>query len=268
MFPLPLQPVGLLFVGAFGLVGAALIGYALRELLVAYRLARTDPTPVADLPNVRGPVEIEGRARVHEGTLDAPFSGTACLACEWRVEEERQDDDGADWVTVASGSEAVPFRVEDATANVLVYPAGADFRLGSEPPVRVPGGRRPPERIRRFIDENEDVGPEDTTFDIGPLSITTGDDRRYYEARLDPDEPVYVYGTPVYSPGAGREVGQVNATMEPGEGRFVVSDTDESGAVRRIALGALLPLVVGAVFVGVAVVFGSAMGVGADVPLL
>ncbi len=267
MPPFPLQSVGALFAGVFGLVGVVLVGYAGRELLVAYRLARTDPTPVADLPNVSGPVEIEGRALVHGGTFESPFSATACLACEWRVEEERHDDDGTHWVTVASGSEAVPFRVEDDTANVLVYPAGADFRLADEPPVRIPGGERPPDRIQRFIDTNEDVGPEDTTFEVGPLSITTGEDRRYYEARLDPDEPVYVYGTPVYSPGVGDAVGQVNATMEPGDGRFIVSDTDESGVVRRVVVGALVPLLVGLLFVGFAVVFGSALGLGAGLPL-
>jgi hypothetical protein len=261
MSPLVLQTVGLVVSGASGLLGVVLVGYAARELLVAYRLSRTDPTPVADLPNVDGPVEIVGRARVHDETVESPFSGTPCLACEWSVEEERTDDDGRHWITVASGSEAVPFRVEDDTANVLVYPAGVDLRLERESPVRVPGGQRPPDRIQRFIDEDEDVGPEDTTFDLGPLSIATGDDRRYYESRLDPDEQVYVYGTPVYSPGVSREVGQVNATVEPGEGRFVVSDSDEAGATRRIVGGALIPLVVGVVFLAFAALFSFVAGV-------
>lgn len=263
---LPLQSVGLLFVGVFALVGVALLAYAGRDLFVAYRLWRLDPTPVADLPNVSGPVEIEGRAFVHEETLDSPFTGTPCLACEWRVEEERHDDDGTDWVTVASGSEAVPFRVEDDTANVLVYPAGVDLRLAGESPIRVDGGNRPPERIQRFIDTNEDVGPEDTSFDLGPLSITTGDDRRYYESRLDPDEQVYVYGTPVYSPGVGDAVGQVNATMEPGDGRFIVSDTTDSGVVWRLVRSALLPLVVGLLFLGFAAFFGVTVGGFGGVP--
>ncbi|WP_254535588.1 E3 ubiquitin ligase family protein [Halomarina litorea] len=260
MVPLPLQTFGLLFVGVFALVGLALVAYAGRDLFVAYRLSRMDPTPVADLPNVSGPVEIEGRALVHEETFESPFTGTPCLACEWRVEEERHDDDGTHWVTVASGSEAVPFRVEDDTANVLVYPAGVDLRLANESPIRVDGGKRPPERIQRFIDSNGDVGPEDTSFDIGPLSITTGDDRRYYESRLDPDEPVYVYGTPVYSPGVGDAVGQVNATMEPGDGRFIVSDTTDSGVVRWFVRSALIPLVIGVLFVGFALFFGFSLG--------
>ncbi|MFC6940293.1 hypothetical protein ACFQE8_10015 [Salinirubellus sp. GCM10025818] len=59
--------------------GVAILAYGLREGLVGYRLHATDPTPVGDLANVSGAVEVTGTARSHDGTLEAPLTGTPCL---------------------------------------------------------------------------------------------------------------------------------------------------------------------------------------------
>ncbi|MWG34128.1 GIDE domain-containing protein [Halomarina oriensis] len=251
---LPFPPVYLVL-GLFALAGLAVVAYSAREFWVAWRLHRTEPTPVADVPNRTGTVEVEGRARIAEGTVTTPFTGTESLACEWRVEEERHDDDGSDWVEIASGVQKVPFRVEDETGSVLVYPAGADFRLSQDARIDVDGGERPPDPIQRFIDAEDSVDDENTDVEFAGVRLVTGDDRRYFERRLDPDEQVYVYGTVRYDPSVSERAGEVNAVLEPG-GLFVVADTDGRGVTRRVVRDALVPLFVGLFFVAVAVFFG------------
>lgn len=68
-----------LFLLLFALPGVAVLAYGLREGLVGYRLHATDPTPIGDLANVSGAVEVSGTARIHDGTVEAPLTGTACL---------------------------------------------------------------------------------------------------------------------------------------------------------------------------------------------
>jgi hypothetical protein len=171
-----------LFLGLFALPGLFVLAHGLREGLVGYRLHAVDPTPVADLANVSGPVEVSGTARTHDGTVEAPLTGTPCLAYDWAVEERRRDGDGdRTWTTIASGGSSIPFR---------------EFRLG-------------------------------------PFDLVSGNARRYSESRLDPGEPVYVYGRSTYAPGTSREAGQVDARI--GCGRpFVVADGTEAEATRRV----------------------------------
>ncbi len=247
----------LLFVALFALAGLAIVAFSFREFWLALRLHRTDPTPVADVPNRSGMVEVQGVARVADETVTTPFTGTASLACEWTVEEEHHDDDGSHWEEIASGVQKVPFRVDDGTGSVLVYPAGVDFRLGEAADIRVDGGDAPPERIQQFIDvdAHDRVDDENTAFELGGLRIATGSDRRYRERRLDPDEQVYVYGQVRYDTSVSERAGEVNAVIEPGK-LFVVADTDDRGVTRRVLCDALVPLFVGLVFLVGAALFG------------
>ena len=239
-----------LFVVLFALPGVAVLAYGLREGLLGYRLHATDPTPIRDLANVSGPVEVAGTARVHDGTVAAPLTGTPCLAYEWAVTERRRDSDGdTTWTTIASGNAATPFRVDDGVASVLVDPTTADLRLAEAREIRVGSGERPPDAVRAFVEREPDVDPEFREFSVGPFDLSSGNARRYRESRLDPDEPVYVYGTTTYAPGESREVGQVNARIEGGR-PFVVADGTESEATRRVLLRALGFLVFGLLWVG------------------
>lgn len=184
-----------------------------------------------------------------------------------------RDEYGSERGTVAGGVEAVPFRVDDGTASVLVDPAGADLRLADELIVEVPGGEAPPERIQRFIEGNAAVGPEDRGIDLGPVRLPTGDDRRDREARLDPGGTVSVYGTPTYAPGIARAAGQVSARFEAGRERsafrpvlgptpfpFLIADAADDAAVRRVARDGLFPLAPGLVSPGIAAAFGALAG--------
>lgn len=88
----PLVPTAILV--GFGLVCLALVERGLADLSVAYRLSRTPPARVADVPNERGPLSVTGAAGVEEGTVATPFSGTECLVREWTVEEESATSTG------------------------------------------------------------------------------------------------------------------------------------------------------------------------------
>lgn len=241
-----------LAVGAlFAVVGVAAVAFGGRDLLTAYRLWRTDPTRVADVPNRSGALEVRGRAREVEGAVAAPFTGTACLACEWVVEEERHTQHGTNWVEVDSGSGGVPFLVEDDSGSVLVDPARADLRLTPEPRIHVDGGERPPDRIAAFIESSDDVDSEDRTWSLGGFELKVGDDRRYVEKRLDPGEDAYVYGEPTYEPGVSEVAGQVNYRFE----RALVSDTTEHDAARRVAWDGAKPALFGLLMLAFAALF-------------
>jgi hypothetical protein len=250
---LPSDPVALALLGVFALVALLLVAHGARTLVTAYRLYVTAPTPVAEVANVSRPVEVTGEARPHDGTVTAPFTGTASLVVEWAVLEERPDDDGSDWETVASDRTTVPFRVDDGEASVLVDPADADLHLSRERRIHVDSGDVPPEPIRAFLDGREDVdggagpgpGGMSLTVDVGPLEFSLGSDRRYVESRLDPGEPVFVYGTPTYAPGESRLAGEVNARFEGAGDRFLIADASEDAAFRRVAVGATVPLAIG-----------------------
>jgi hypothetical protein len=223
-----------LFLGLFALPGLFVLAYGLREGLVGYRLHAVDPTPVADLANVSGPVEVSGTARTHDGTVEAPLTGTPCLAYEWAVEERRRDGDGdGTWTTIASGGSSIPFRADDGVASVLVDPTDADLRLAEAREIGVGTGEAPPDAVRAFLEREPDVAPEYREFRLGPFDLSSGNARRYRESRLDPGEPVYVYGRSTYAPGTSREAGQVNARIGCGK-PFVVADGTEAEATRRV----------------------------------
>ncbi len=234
----------------------AVLAYGLMELRLAWRILRTDPDAVLDAPN-GGPVELVGVAERDDRTVRSPFTGTECLAYEYEVEQERHTRHGRTWERIASGREAVPFRLRDDTGSVLVEPPGADLRLGRAARITVEGGERPPEEIEQFIAADDRVDDQDRSIDIGPFELRTGKDHRFVERRLDVGEEVHVLGTARFDTSAARESGQVNAVVgidrdALDRGRlgwyryriagppFLVSDSSERGTVKRIGVvGAL-----------------------------
>lgn len=257
--PGQLRPGSLVLVGLVGLVVVVLVAvlaYGLAELRLAWLILGDDPDAALDAPN-GGPVELAGVAEPDARTLRSPFTGTECLAYEYEVQQERHTNHGRTWERVASGRQAVPFRLRDDTGSVLIEPPGADFRLGRDARIAVAGGEHPPERIVRFIAADDRVDDQNRSIDLGPLELRTGKDRRYVERRLDVGEEVHVLGTARFDTSVAREAGQVNAAVGIDRdaldlGRigwywhrlagppFLVSDTSERGTAKRIAtVGAL-----------------------------
>lgn len=195
----------LFFTYTFGWLFAAVLTYAgFRVVRRGFELRRQRQlvldTPTEDVESVSmGPSELFGTARSVEEPLEAPFSDEDCLVAIWRVEEYRDDhdDDGGSWRTVESGTESVPFYLDDGTGWILVEPhPDVEYTLGDEPRIDVDAGDEPPAPVRRFL-EREGVAPvarrlgSFLTVQIG----TKEGDRRYYQRLLQPGEDVYVFGT-------------------------------------------------------------------------
>lgn len=253
-------PPWLLVVGAAAALLAAWLLYrAATELRRGYLLWRNEPVAVMDAANVDGAVELEAQAASGGRTLQAPFTGTACLACEYEVQEWQNTNNGGHWNTLAEGSDAVPFLAEDDTGSVAVDPEEAEFSLEVDAEIESGSGETPPEPVQRFLEGIGVDREEGGTRSFGPISVNTGDKRRYVERRLDPGDPVHVYGQSRY----GREVGGVSGTVNAvvGAGRatplFRISEGDERAAVRGQLLAGATYLLFGAVVAGAIAVVGG-----------
>lgn len=257
------MPYGLsvpaLLVALLGLVAVAFLADGVRHGRRAYRVYRNDPVDVASAANASGVVEVEGTVESHEVTLVAPFTGTECVACRYEVEEYTSSGKSSHWESVYAGGARRPFVLADDTGRLLVDPEGASLALDEEDAIRVDAGDRPPERVRRWIGETPAVDSEEGRWDLGPLSVATGNDRRYVERRLDPGERVHVYGVTEYRRWSD-EGGTVNAVLR-GEGApfFRITDGSEREAVRRLATPALFRLVAAAVCAAVVAYAGLAL---------
>jgi len=107
----------------------------------------------AGAPIVRFEGTVASVGAGEDGPFEAPFSGTAVVVAR-HVVEERQLNPGVPilpWdVTIAEGSESVPFEVDAGrTTTVIDGPIGSAI-LGSETIARVGAGGTLPDRIAQF----------------------------------------------------------------------------------------------------------------------
>lgn len=188
-----------------------------------------------------GIAEITGEARPFEEAVNSPPAGLDSLIYRYERERRRRDsgtgpdDAGTRWETVESESDRVPFVVAADGRDIVVDPGGADLLLEAE--------------------------------------TTRSGGERHSSSRLGVGEPVYVAGT-VYderdadfdSPDHRYVLEQGGSTFGGGlsgllGSPFVISDSDESEAERRLLKGSVGSLVLGLVFVGFGAVF-VLVGVG------
>lgn len=162
-----------------------------------------------------GRTELEGVARSDGGTVEAPFTDEECLHVDWRIEEWRKDhsddDNDYEWETIASGSQTLPFKLDDGTGEALVRAreGEADFEVSGANRTRFTTGRgdSPPAEVREFI-EGHDRNDDDTSFMEDPIdgltdlvnsdAIGYSNRRRRYTQEVLPDgSDVYVLGSAV-----------------------------------------------------------------------
>jgi hypothetical protein len=242
---LSLVPVA--FVSLFLLIGLAILGYGLLSFRTYVKIRLRSPTDAHTVDS--GAVEVEGEAKPGERTVEAPFTGETCIAYEFEVEKYRHDDDGSNWHTRASGAKVAPFRIADGTGVVGVEPTESSLSVDRDYRVVVGREETPPERVQAFVDGRDDLDHDTGSFDLGPVSIGTGDKHRFTERRLDPGMEAYVTGraeptvavdgaTPtVGDTGGGGVLGSV--LSEP----FVVADAGEDEVKWRylkLGIGATL----------------------------
>lgn len=217
---------------AVGLGLLTLGGYRLRPAIRRYR---REPIDVYEATQASGAVGLRGTVRPDGHVLEAGFTGIDCVAFRYEIEEYRSGGQGSSWETIASGGQFAPFRLEDDTGSILVEPHGDEIAFGEEWSTEVDSDETVQGRPRAFL-ESERVEPgEAGELSIGPLSVGTGDRRRYSEARLEPDDPVAVDGPVEYDPEASREWGSgaVNAAVRSSaDTRVVVAEGDRIPLLR------------------------------------
>lgn len=240
--------VGLLLVPLVALpIGGYLLFTGGRDLRAANTIRKHEPVPVRSLHRHTGPVDIEGTARADEKTVIAPLTGTACLAYEYEVEEYQSDGNDSSWKTLDSGMGGVTFFIEDDSGQVRVDPDGSDMHLEAHS-ITVKPGEELPESLAKYVTTTEEVDSQDGTINLFITELKTGNRQRFTERRLDVGSEVYAFGQATRDTSGDREWGssQVDAILHTGNATpvFVISDTDESGTVRRLLLRGL-PRVLG-----------------------
>jgi len=167
------------------------------------QIERIPRTTVAAV--ISGEVNLGGRVQPEEeagprGTLTSPDTRTPCLYYRYHVERKTTDSDGKTrWDTVSDDRMAVPrFRLQDESGSIGVATAGADFNIGES------------------------------------HSRTAGD-MRYTEYRLEPGEPVFVFGFAVPDASGGVEVGFTAA----GDYQPLISDKEEATERRSRGVGSV-----------------------------
>ncbi|MFB6161244.1 MAG: hypothetical protein ABEJ61_08720 [Haloferacaceae archaeon] len=223
-------------VAGYFAVGAA--RWTVRHLGTALTVART---PALDGTAPSGAVRaLAGTVRPADRTLEAPLTGTACVAYAFHVGQDRVADDPLttlDQATrgTAAGSDAVPFRLRRAGA--------ADARVR---PVERDDAGRPTEEWERLDLPGVELPGEWEESAYPLLGVETservrehveaggGDERQETyasEERLDPGTAAFVVG-PVR-----RDGGDLVVEHRPDE-PFVVARGDRAAAVRRYLLAA------------------------------
>lgn len=234
------SPVVLLVLAVCGVVAVVSTLVAGREFRTAYRVLSTPTGRVSDLlTDSSRTIELHGRARADGTVRSGPFTGMDCLLCETVVEEYESSQHGGSWTEVDSTTRSVPFVLEDESGSVLVDPRMADVRLDRDTEsIRVDGGIAPPDRIQRYIEDNDDVSCENSRLDLRLFSVATGADRRYTERRLRPGGDVYVLGESRPEPGRS---GSANAVVGYGArvGLLISDRSPRSTGLRTLGRGGL-----------------------------
>ncbi|ELZ30823.1 GIDE domain-containing protein [Halorubrum distributum] len=231
-------------------LGVAFLARGASGTVDAVRLLRTTATSPAGLDGAERRIRVTGRvAAVDDETLPAPFGGDPCCCVEYDVSELRSQGKGQSWVTIDGGEAGVPFRVDDGGTGVRVDPAAAAFSLAVDEKVKLDAGEEPPERVRGFIHAVDEVDDTETGYEVGPLTIGDDPRRRYVQRTLRPGDEVTVVGDSEAFPDA--PVGEVKSRIADGS-PFVVSDASARRTALRMVGGSAVPILLGAVALGVA----------------
>jgi len=207
-------------------------------------IGETETTEVQSLEP--GVTEVKGTAIVPDGgqILDVPFSETEGVVVQVKVQEyHTSSEGGGSWKTIHENTDTAPFLVDDGTGTVRVDPEGADLPMDTEK-TTVGSGEKPPERIRRYLENEPDVD-EAWKASLGPLDF--GNRRRYTEAVVEPEEDVYVLGEAAEVD--DEEWGQRSFKIDGGD-PFIVSDQSETAVKQGSTLSAIILFVIGVIFGG------------------
>ena len=217
----------LLIVGGF-VLGLFLVyhGFGLWK-----RARLIEDTPTEKVRSVAvGRTELEGTVAEYERSVEPAYHDEDCVYVDWEAERYDDTGDNEGWRTVADGTEALPFYLDDGTGRMLVR-ADRD-----EPTVDIQDdphtyrrtfgtGESPPEAVSAYVDRYRKRGESgtaeaadgaldqamETVSELGasgdPLGATT-DRRRFTQRVLPVGADAYVFGAATEREEAGTEGGQ------------------------------------------------------------
>lgn len=236
----------------FVVVGLYVANRGHRKRARSKRIADTETTRARNLQP--GTVEIKGTAHPagDASPTESPITKADALATRVEIEEYHSNSQGSgSWRTIHEERETVPMVVDDGTGEVRVE-LPPDGRLDLDAiRTRVGGGEKPPEPIRRFVEEEAAVD-EASRHEIGPLSL--GDRRRYSEGVIEPGEDVYVLGR-AREEDAGWGEREYVIDEPTGAGDFVLSDRSEEELITSGRWSGAFMLGFGLLFAGVGALF-------------
>jgi hypothetical protein len=229
---------GQLFGVLLAIGGVVILAFSGRYVWRATGIYRADPVSTLEGASCGALVRVSGTAQQgNANLLNAPFSGTDCLALRYAIEERRLSPSLLPWfVTIheLAGSDA--FRVRTPEATVDVTEPARTVTLEQRVVATVPPGDEPPERIARF-ERTTGAVPVTTHWRSPPpilqpittrLSLGT---RRYTEQRATPGDEVTVVG----------RITERDNGVDP----LVVSDRPPRQTLFRMARTSLVGLCIG-----------------------
>lgn len=172
-----------------------------------------------------GLVELCGKAE-NEVLLKSPFSASDCVLYKYLIEEYRSNRKSGRWVRIASGDSFVsPFRLNDGTGRIMVFPKGAELIMPLDYEFRTGGGRTPPVPVMGFMEQK---GIRYKSW-LGERTL------RFREWFIAPGETVYVLGSAKkddnYSSQYKKELIRRLEEMKGDAAKMKEADTDKDGAV-------------------------------------
>jgi hypothetical protein len=232
------------FLSLFIVIGLAISAAGLSPLCRYVSMKRLTPTDAYDIGS--GTVEVEGEVLAGDRTLEAPLTGSECVAYEFAVERLGHANDDSGPHTKASGGKARPFRVTDATGTVGVDPTTDSLSLERDYRALVGRNETPDDCIEAFYEGRDELDHETGSSDLGALSLSPGKRHRFTERRIDLGQTVYVTGHADPTQGVAGETPTISDTGGDG-GRlasllahpFVVADVGEGKSQRRSLLGGI-----------------------------
>ena len=248
-----MPPTNVLVMGAallFGLAvlaaGVLIASIGVGRIRLARRLRAAGPIPLREVPDANRLVEFAGTARASdEGTLEAPVSGTACVAYTVLSRSRDETRPDATWTHDAEVSAGVPFVVDDGADRVRVDPASAVLSLVDGDSAATPWTDRA-DLSGDVRDRLAGIGLPNAGAD-GDGADSSDEHRQYCEYRLEPGGDVHVYGGSVAN-GADHEsdpdapvtvAGDDWFEVSVGERPTVIPDRQRSGSL-YVVFGGLL----------------------------
>ncbi len=152
--------------------GSMLLLYGFHRML-EFQLFRNVPRSKIRSASI-GLVEVQGKVIVDQ-ILMTPYSKSPCVYYHSKLQEYRRSyGSRAEWQTIATETQRIPFGLADETGQVAVDSTNAEFEI--------------PDKKTGYINRDcEDLNDKPFFAHIG--------DQRYNESFLSPDDDVCVLGT-------------------------------------------------------------------------